>query len=415
LVLAAQPNGPREDSPAKMEDGINKPIFVVGSPRSGTSVLTWCLGKHPNIIPLEESDWPGKLTVDLAVYYQIGTSRGVYSLLSSMDVDKAEFFSVFGESIDDLILRHRASLDRKRWRHAAGPTVPNYSFAPRYDAKTRWVDGTPEYSFHICGLRKLFPQALFIHIFRDVTSVVRSMLHFHHLSGQSLVANVQEAYSYWLRTASSCLLAERAYGPNVVFRVRHSDLVDASEATLRSIFSFLSEPFAPECLEPLAQRINSSNVPPDFQIDDHGTDPNLIKQATQLCREVEENSQPLEASAAAIEEIEAVFDERVQFVASLPKEYRRAQDLILTQQTKNQKISARAARLAMEVKKKSAIIRHLRAEPKHSNWLRSFLRALPKPFQRRSKKMRETHLKEIEPPAVSLTNSNQHTDVDWRV
>jgi hypothetical protein len=140
-----------------------------------------------------------------------------------------------------------------------------------------------------------------------------------------------------------------------------------------------------------------------------------MKQAMQLCREVEENSQPLEASAAAIEEIEATFDERVQFVASLPKEYRKAQDLILTQQTKNQQISARAATLAMEVKKKSAIIRHLRAEPKHSNWLRSILRALSKPFQRRSKKMRETHLKEIEPPAVSLTNSDQRTDVDWRI
>jgi hypothetical protein len=397
-----------------MEDGINRPIFVVGSPRSGTSILTWCLGQHPNIIPLEESDWVGKLAVDLAVYYQIGTSRGDYSLLSSMDVEKAEFFAVFGQSINDLILRHRVSLDRKRWRHAAGPSVPDHSFVPRYNAKTRWVDGTPEYSFYICGLRKLFPQALFIHIFRDVTSVVRSMLHFHHLSGQNLVANVQEAYSYWLRTVSNCLVAERAYGPKVVFRIRHSDLVDAPEETLRSIFSFLSEPFAPECLEPLAQRINSSNVPPDLQIDDHGADPSLVKQAMQLCREVEESSQPLEASAAAIEEIETAFDERVQFVANLPQEYRKAQHLILTQQTKNQRISARAARLAMEVKKKSAIIRHLRSARKHSNWLGSLLGALPKAFQRRSKKIRKTHLKETDSSAVSLTNSNQRTDVDWR-
>lgn len=397
-----------------MEEGISKPIFIVGSPRSGTSVLTWCLGKHPNIIPLEESDWLGKLAIDLAAYYQIGTSRGDYSLLSSMDVEKAEFFAVFGQSINDLILRHRVSLDRKRWRHAAGPSVPDHSFVPRYNAKTRWVDGTPEYSFYICGLRKLFPEALFIHIFRDVTAVVRSMLHFHHLSGQNLVANVQEAYSYWLRTVSNCLLAERAYGPKVVFRIRHSDLVDAPEETLRSIFSFLSEPFAPECLEPLAQRINSSNVPPDFQIDDRGADPSLVKQAMQLCREVEESSQPLEASAAAIEEIETAFDERVQFVANLPQEYRRAQHLILTQQTKNQRISARAARLAMEVKKKSAIIQHLRAARKHSNWLGSLLGALPKAFQRRSKKIRKTHLKETDSSAVSLTNSNQRTDVDWR-
>jgi hypothetical protein len=390
-----------------MEDGTNKPIFVVGSPRSGTSVVTWCLGKHPNIIPLEESDWLGELAIDLARYYQMGNARGDYSLLSSMDLDKAEFFDAFGRSINDLILRHRVSLDRKRWRHAAGPSVPSHSFVPRYTAKTRWVDGTPEYSFYICGLRKLFPQALFIHIFRDVTSVVRSMLHFHHVGGQSLVTNVQEAYSYWLRTASNCLLAERAYGPNVVLRMRHSDLVDAPEATLRSIFSFLSEPFAYECLEPLAQRINSSNVPADFQIDDRETDPRLIEQAMRLCREVEESSQPLEASTAAMEEIESAFDERVQFVANLPKAYHKAQQ-------KNQRISARAERLAMELKKKSAIIQDLRARRRFSSWIHSLLGALPKSFQRRSKKMKDTYQKEAERAEVSIKDTNHPTDFDWR-
>ncbi len=153
----------------------------------------------------------GDLAIDLAIYYQLGTSRGDYSLLSSMDVKKAEFFAVFGETINDLIMHHHVDLAKKRWRHAAGPKTPDDHFATEFKVKGRWVDGTPEYSFYICGLRKLFPDALFIHIFRDVTSVVRSMLHFHQVSGESLVANEQEAYSYWLRTVSSCLLAERAY------------------------------------------------------------------------------------------------------------------------------------------------------------------------------------------------------------
>jgi len=347
-----------------MEDGVNKPIFIVGSPRSGTSVLTWCLGKHPNIIPLEESDWLGELAFDLARYYQMGSARGDYSSLSSMDVDKAEFFAAFGRSINDLILRNRLSLDRKRWRHAAGPGVPSDSFVPHYTARKRWVDGTPEYSLHICGLRKLFPDALFIHIFRDVSSVVRSMLHFHNVSGQTLVANVDEAYGYWLRTVNNCVLAEQAYGPSVVFRIRHSDLVDAPEKTLRSVFSFLNEPFAPECLEPLAQRINSSNVPADFDIDEREIDPMLAQQATQLCREVENSPQATEASLAAIQKLEKAFDKRVQFIADLPMEYHRAK--------------ARATRLAKEIEKKSAIILQMRARRKPSAWVRSLFRASPK-------------------------------------
>jgi hypothetical protein len=298
----------------------------------------------------------GGLAIDLARYYQIGSARGEYSLLSSMGLEKAEFFAVFGSTINNLILRHRVDLERKRFRRAAGPTLSDDLFVSRYYARTRWVDGTPEYSFHICGLRKLFPQALFIHIFRDATSVVRSMLHFHQLSGQSLVANVQEAYSYWLRTVSNCLLAERAYGPKVVFRVRHADLVDAPEATLRSIFSFLGEPFASECLQPLAQRVNSSNVPADFQIDEHGTDPSLVKQAMRLCREVEESSQPLEASAAAVEEIETAFDEQARDVSQLKEEGKAKDLLVLRLQKEFDERTAWALALKEEVKAKDLVI-----------------------------------------------------------
>jgi uncharacterized membrane-anchored protein YhcB (DUF1043 family) len=232
------------------------------------------------------------------------------------------------------------------------------------------------------------------------------MLHFHHVSGQSLVANVQAAYSYWLRTVSNCLLAERAYGPNVVLRLRYSDLVNTPETALRSVFSFLGESYAPECLEPLAQRINSSNVPPDFQIDDREVDPSLIEQVRRLSHQVQDSSQPLEVSPAAIEEIKAAFAKRVQFVATLPREYRRAQK-------ENQHIAARAERLAREVKSKRAIIQHLRASHKHSNWLYNLLEALPKTFQRR-KKIKETHSKQMDDPAVSLTNSNQPNDFDWK-
>jgi hypothetical protein len=359
----------------------------------------------------------GDLAIDLGICYQIGTTRGDYSLLSSMDVKKAEFFAVFGQTINHLILRHSVDLNRKRWQRAAGPNAvigPKTKSKLALNPKARWVDGTPEYSLHICGLRKLFPEALFLHIFRDVTSVVRSMLHFHNVCGQRLVANAEEGYRYWISTVNNCLLAEAAYGPSVVFRVRHSDLVDTPEPALRSVFSFLGEPYAQECLEPLAQRINSSNVPADFQIDDRGTDPSLVRQAMRLSREVEESSQPLETSATAIKEIENAFDERIRFMANLPEEFRKAQDLILTQQTKNQRIKAQAAKLAREVEKKSAIIRHLRDGRKHSNWLRSLLGALPKTFQRRSKKMRKADLKEIDPPTASLTNSNQSTHVDGR-
>jgi len=378
-----------------MDDAINKPIFVVGSPRSGTSILTWCLGQHPNIIPLEESNWMGELATNLGIYHQIGTARGDYSLLSSMDVEKSEFFAAFGSTINDLILRHHINLERKRWRHTAGPGILEDDFATEFRAKRRWVDGTPENSFYICGLRKLFPEAQFIHIFRDVTSVVRSMLHFERVSGTKLVANEQEAFSYWLNTVNNCLLAERAYGARVIFRLRYSDLVDSPEAALLSLFDFLGEPYKLACLKPLAQRINSSNVPADFEIDIRKTDPSLLEEAAHLCHQVEEKWQPLEASGDAVKQIEDAFDKRVQFVATLDSEYLKAQQEIARLQDENAKSMKRAARLAKELEGKKSIIQHLRARRKPSNWLHALFGALRKTFQPRSTK---THAREMGAP-----------------
>jgi len=330
----------------------NKPIFVVGSPRSGTSILTWCLGQHPNMLVIPESAWMGDFAIDLAIRYQIGTARGNRSVLSAMDIEREEFFARFGQSINDLILNHRKDLERKRSGYGAC-AVPNAvpvastTLRPGVNGKARWVDGTPEYSLHICGLRKLFPGALFIHIVRDVDSVVRSLLNFDRLGEGSLVANEQEAYNYWLRTVSSCLLAERAYGPRVVFRLRYSDLVDTPEAALRSLFNFLSEPFAAECLTPLEKRINSSNVPADFKIGDPETDPSLVERAKRLSTDVEKIPQPPEASPAASDEMEAAFNQRI-------SEHCEAQQVIAA-------LQKRAERLAKEIKGKRAIIQHLRA------------------------------------------------------
>src|SRR5437773_11770825 len=179
-----------------------RPVFVVGSPRSGTSILTWCLGHHPNLFPVPESNWMGDFGINVAIAYQVGAARGDYSILSAMDVRDDGLFAAFGRSINDLILCHRKDLETKRETRTIELKIePRWLEATSTAAgpKTRWVDGTPEYSLHICGLRKLFPNALFIHLLRDVRPVVRSMLNFHRVAGTQLVASEEEAYRYWLR------------------------------------------------------------------------------------------------------------------------------------------------------------------------------------------------------------------------
>jgi Sulfotransferase family len=298
-----------------MQRNINKPIFIVGSPRSGTSVLTWCLGQHPNIFPVPESNWMGDFAVNVAIGYQSGAARGDCTILSAMDIREDELFAVFGETINDLILRHRKDLERKRQQAQDTSTAS--------EPKGRWVDGTPEYSFHICGLRKLFPDALFVHILRDVRAVVQSMLNFHRVAGIQWISNEEKAYKHWLRSVRACIKAEQAYGPRVVYRIRYADLIDNPESAMRSLLDFLGEPYCAKCLQPLAERINSSNVPADFKADDPATDQAVIEKATRLCATATETPQRSEASPAAAEEMEAAFDKWVQYMATVESEYHR--------------------------------------------------------------------------------------------
>ncbi len=307
---------------------MNKPIFIVGSPRSGTSILTWCLGQHSNILVQEESDWLGRFALDVEAAYQSGTHRGERSQLGSLGVQRPEFFNCFGDAINNLILQHRYERRRIALEEAMATPASNLRL-PAFqtersdsDPKGRWVDGTPEYSFYICGLRKLFPGAVFIHLLRDAKSVVRSMLKFKQTAGPALVENEQQAYDYWLRTVRACFKAERAYGSRVVYRMLYCDLVGDSARTLRLLLDFLQEPYEPACLEPLQHRINSSNVPPDFT----PVDPQAGQEveARQLEAELTNDRTPVPPSGAIAAELEAEFEKRVHHNQNVNKYHRRA-------------------------------------------------------------------------------------------
>ena len=164
-----------------------------------------------------------------------------------MEIRADEGFAALGQSINDLILQHRKDLERNRETSRQLKIDPRWLEATSTLAgpKTRWVDGTPKYSLHICWLRKLFPAALFIHVVRDFQAVGRSMVNFHRVTGIHLVANEAEACRYWIRRVSACLMAKRAYGPNAVHRWRvllhcqGNRTFDSQTANKLDYFSFL--------------------------------------------------------------------------------------------------------------------------------------------------------------------------------
>lgn len=254
------------------ESTFPRPIFVVGSGRSGTSVLSWSLGQHPNIMPLPETYWIGKLAADLGPVFEAGSSRGDNSHLSAMGITSAEFHEVFGRAVNDLTLRRSA-------RVSAGGN----GFREARNSGGRWVDSTPLNSLHIPHLLRLFPEAKFIHILRDVRSVVKSLMNFHKVGGARYTE--QASYEYWLRMVRSCVKAEQDFGPEKVMRLQYADLISHPEQALRACLDHVGEPFHERCPDLIRDRkINSSRVSSDFDPREPGTDPHLRQRAESLSK-----------------------------------------------------------------------------------------------------------------------------------
>ena len=114
--------------------GIPRPVFIVGSPRSGTSVCTWALGQHSNILPLEETVWLPRVAVDLGVAHAVGSSRGERSHLSASGITREEMCATVGRALNKLVISHRTVTSTAEGHDAFQLTRSGA------DPTRRWVD-----------------------------------------------------------------------------------------------------------------------------------------------------------------------------------------------------------------------------------------------------------------------------------
>ena len=145
-----------------------RPIFIIGSPRSGTSILAWALNEHSALRALPESDFLYYLFEErdhLQRVYELTRSRPEHTFLSTERVNWEEFLKHIGCGINAL-------------------------FTSRTGGQ-RWIDQTPLYTLMLDTLSHMFPDSQFVHILRDGRRVVASMLRF-----AEKVANDPDAERY---------------------------------------------------------------------------------------------------------------------------------------------------------------------------------------------------------------------------
>lgn len=132
----------------------HRPVFIIGSPRSGTTVLARSLAEHPELWTSHESYFLNGLFGDgrAGSVHSRQSRRSAPGWLKTEQVDRAEFLAYVGVGLNAL-------------------------FTSRAGGR-RWIDQTPLYTLFATELAELFPDALFLHIVRDGRRVVNSMASF---------------------------------------------------------------------------------------------------------------------------------------------------------------------------------------------------------------------------------------------
>ncbi len=214
----------------------NTPFFVLGSQRSGTTMLRLMLNRHHRLAVPHESKFMMAFYPRLEKYGDLADKRNAARLLDDIARHKAV---IAGELIidKDLILARDVS-----------------SFSRLIDAimtekamqmgKSRWGDKTPYYITYIDQLWKLFPDSRIIHLVRDGRDVVVSQRNIEWMS-----SNLPRlAHDWWWKT-TLCHKVGMVRGPEWFLEVRYEDLVIDTAATLRRICGFLGEEFSPAMVD----------------------------------------------------------------------------------------------------------------------------------------------------------------------
>ena len=214
-----------------------RPFFIIGAGRSGTTLLRMVLSSHSRLSIPPETWFLLDLVRELPLHDE----------LSREQVDRAV----------DLMVGHYRwpdfEMDPDALRTAAHsleePTVGSVAsivhdtIADR-EQRPRWGDKTPAYVRIVPQLAEVYPCAQFLHLVRDGRDVAKSCQD-KGWYGRWLVWNASD----WCEAIDHMRDYRELLGPERLLEVRYEDLVLQTEEVTRRICAFLGEDFEPSMLE----------------------------------------------------------------------------------------------------------------------------------------------------------------------
>jgi hypothetical protein len=227
-----------------------RPVFVIGAPRSGTSILALSIAQLPSFKLVLDPGWLSNLSSALHVAFSATEEAETVDDLLMQQIDTEQFAAHFGAAAHELLLQginpaisapfenEQQKLLRSRVKHA----------------RTRVLAEGAALAERGFDLYRLFPHAKFIHVIRDPDEVAAA----HQKDRRGLYRSrfvymdEEQAYDRWIEVVRAARDLEVALGSEKVMRVDRAAMFADPDATVRSVLEFIGEPFDPVVLRPFA-------------------------------------------------------------------------------------------------------------------------------------------------------------------
>lgn len=157
----------QKNSQSAMGGSPKHPFFVVGCPRSGTTLLQLLIDSHPNIAIPPESHIFVRFSSIFQNYGDLNQETNIRLFINDLLKDYHIRDWNLQVSVDEFYAR----LNEYSLRSVISLLMELYAVK---DGKKRWGDKTPQHALYLPEIKKVFPDAKFIHLIRDGRDVAVS-------------------------------------------------------------------------------------------------------------------------------------------------------------------------------------------------------------------------------------------------
>lgn len=216
--------------------GRDSPFFIIGAPRSGTSLVSRIIDSHPGIgVPFESHIYP--TLFDWRDWY------GNFDSVQARERLVEDMLSIYAVQDWDQIPDKGEVLERFERHDFHGAFEAVMGAWSSRKGKKRWGEKTPSNIEYWREILEGFPDAKFVHIVRDGRDVAMSWKrvrfgprHFYTLAG------------LWRDYLDKVEQVRGRVGDAQLFQIRYEDLLTRPEQTVRNLSEFLHIEFLPTML-----------------------------------------------------------------------------------------------------------------------------------------------------------------------